>query len=317
MNNPKDDKVDFKWLTKYLAGEATPEEAIEVDDWILHSEDNRRLFEQMAATWEGMNNIPFEATRRTSLYRVSLYRMGIAASLIVLFGAIWLLVRLPRKDVSGNTTPAAISYITKRAGSAILRDTLPDHSMVVQYTNSILQYTSDFNTGNREMHLTGEAWFNVASNPAKPFVLKIGKLRVTVLGTSFNVQQSPSRIEVSVKTGSIMMSTDSDSLIVKAGRKGIYDIKENRFILQNSFNLNEQGYATRVLTFENTALKDIVAQIEKAYGVSVVFRDEHLKDLTMSSSFDNDSITYIFDVISVTLHLKYKIENNIVYISGA
>ena len=114
-----------------------------------------------------------------------------------------------------------------------------------------------------------------------------------------------------------MMFNDSDSLIVKTGQKGIYDIKDNKFTLFSSFNINDQGYATKVLTFENITLKEIAAQIEKAYGVTVVFRNEKIKDLTMSSSFDNNTITYIFDVISITLHVNYKIENKVVYISGS
>ena len=318
MNDHKDNNPDFQLLARYLAGESTPEEAVDVDDWILHCEDNLKLFEQVSAAWQGATeNIPQQTRRPVPLRKLTRYGAGIAASLLLLFGGLWLLVRSPQKKPSDTIASAGTSFITKRAGKDILRDTLPDNSIVVQNANSTLQYASDFNTTKRELQLNGEAWFNVTPNPAKPFRISIGNIRVIVLGTVFNVQQTSASIEVAVKKGSIMMFNDSDSLIVNTGRKGVYNITENKFILLNSFDLNEQGYATRVLTFENIPLKEIAAQIEKAYGVTVVFRDEKLKDLTMSSSFDNDPITYIFDVISVTLHVNYKIENKVVYISGA
>jgi transmembrane sensor len=327
MNDDRNDKIDYPLLAKYLAGESTPEEAIAVDHWILHSENNRRVFEQVSAAWQG--NARQGETGRSGtptgrliilrrLYRARTHlgvRVGIAASLLILCGALWLLVRSPQTRPSATNTANTISYITKRAGKDILRDTLPDGSVVVQNTNSILQYSSDFNSRNRTLQLDGEAWFDVASKPAQPFRLQIGRLRVTVLGTSFSVQQSAATVEVAVKTGSVLLSDDADSLIVKTGHKGIYDRIANKFILLNSFNSNDQGYATRVFMFENSTLGDIAAQIDKAYGVKVVFRDEKLKGLTMSSSFDNNSITYIFDVISITLHVNYKIENNVVYIS--
>ncbi|MBN9380403.1 MAG: FecR family protein [Chitinophagaceae bacterium] len=321
MDNSKFNNFDYTLLAKYLSGEATPEEAIEVDDWIMSSENNRLLFEQASTAWQG--NAPFQAGHAIKPLKrtIYLYRVGIAASLLLLAGALWLLVRPDQKSPPGHIISDAVSSVTKWAHKDILRDTLPDNSIVVQSTNSVLQYASDFSTGNREVHLAGEAWFNVTPNKAKPFLLHIGNLRVTVLGTSFNVQQGPSKIEISVKTGSVMMwvhsDSLSDSLIVKAGQQGIYDIKENKFILFNSFNINDQAYATKILSFENSTLKEIVAQVEKAYGIRVVFLNEKLKNLTMSSSFDNNSIEYIFEVISITLHVNYKIKNNVVYISSS
>jgi ferric-dicitrate binding protein FerR (iron transport regulator) len=324
MNDPTLDNPDFTLLARYLSGESSPEEAMAIDDWIMHSEKNRLLFEQVSAAWQGIDNVPVpsilpqagQAIPVNSFKRtIAIYRVGMAASLLALSVALWLLVHSPQKKLSGNINSDAISYVTKWAHKGFLRDTLPDNSIVIQNTNSVLQYSSDFNTGNRELHLAGEAWFDVTPNKAKPFLLNIGDLQVLVLGTSFNVQQSPSRIEISVKSGSVKLSIDSDSLIVKAGQQGIYDIKENKLLLLKSFNINDQAYATKILNFENSTLKEIAGQVERAYGVRVVFLDEKLKDLTMSSSFDNNSIEYIFEVISITLHVNYKINNNVVYIS--
>jgi type II secretory pathway component GspD/PulD (secretin) len=102
---------------------------------------------------------------------------------------------------------------------------------------------------------------------------------------------------------------------VKAGQKGIYSRSQQAFRLLRSFNVNDLGYATRVFNFDNVTLKEIAERIEKAYGITVVFGHERLKNLTMSSSFDNNTVQYVFDVISVTLNIRYRIDNKTVYIS--
>ena len=76
------------------------------------------------------------------------------------------------------------------------------------------------------------------------------------------------------------------------------------------------AYATRVFDFENVSLKQIAAQLEKAYGITVVFRNKKLEGCPMSSSFENRSVNYIFDVISATLNVSCDIDGKTVYISG-
>lgn len=318
MNDQRDKHVNYELLGKFLAGEASPEEAMEVDDWIQQSAENRILFEQVSASWRG---IPVQATPASYL-KFRKYWIGVAASLLIVCSSLLLLYRSNHHKAvnispSGSHPSDNISLVTRNAGNEPVRDTLPDQTIVVQNIHSTVKYANNFNIAARDIQLDGEAWFNVTPNPARPFVIQVGDIRVVVLGTSFNISENASRIEASVKTGTIMMSDAADSLIVKAGQKGTYNTSEKKFSLSSTFNANDQGYATKMLNFENVPLKEIAAQIEKAYGVTVVFQNDSLKNLTMSSSFDNNSITYIFDVISITLHVKYKIENKTVYISGS
>ena len=328
--------VNYELLGKFLSGEASPEEAIEVDDWIGQSAENRILFEQVSASWKGMPvQSPVSSQSTVSSLKLHKYWIGIAASFLIVCGSLFLFFKSSHHHADGisqaggisssdshtpgndSHPPDNISFMTRQAGNEIVTDTLPDRSVVVQNVHSQLQYANNFNIAAREIQLNGEAWFNVTPNPARPFIIHVGDIRVVVLGTSFNISDDSSRIEVSVKTGSIMMSNDTDSLVVKAGQQGTYNKSDKKFKLSPKFNANDQGYATKILNFENIPLKEIAAQIEKAYGVTVVFQDDSLKNLTMSSSFDNNPITYIFDVISITLHVKYTIENKTVYIRGS
>jgi ferric-dicitrate binding protein FerR (iron transport regulator) len=321
--------VDVELLGKYLSGEAAPEEAMAIDSWLAASAENRTLYEQVSAVWEQglqqpVHQLPVKEAvwvgiashlprnPQPKVFSLRNYeRRLLAAACVLVVVAAGIFFLLSRKK-----DPAVLQYITQKAGVPILRDTLPDHSIVVQNSYSVLQYPAGFSGPGRALSLAGEAWFDVQTDAARPFVISVGGIQVKVIGTSFNVRQSDSTIETLVKTGRVMMYNASDTILINAGQKGVYNAREHTFHLINSFNANDLGYATRVFNFENAELKDIAGHIEKAYGISVVFASEKLKHLSMSSSFDNNTLAYIFDVISVTLNTRYRIENKTVYISG-
>jgi len=165
--------------------------------------------------------------------------------------------------------------------------------------------------------LNGEAWFNVTPNPAQPFIITAGPIQIKVIGTSFNVRTNNDAIEVAVKTGVVRMFNNIDSISVTAGQKGIYQISTRQFVIKEKFNSNEVAYATKYFNFENATLKEIAGQLQKAYGIKIIITNKNIENCTLSSSFDNKSIEYIFDVLAMTLNIQYRIEQKTVYISGS
>jgi ferric-dicitrate binding protein FerR (iron transport regulator) len=229
-----------------------------------------------------------------------------------LAGSILWLLFVPGKKMVGKP-----DYITKTAGGTILQDTLPDHSAITLAQHATLKYPVDFNDRKREVVLTGEGWFHVVANPRKPFIISAGNVFIRVTGTSFSVRQTDTLIETCVKTGTVMMYNEQGSVKVTAGHKGVYSVIKNKFSSADSFNINAIGFATGIFTFENTSMKEIAGQLEKAYGITIVFENEKLKDCTISCSFDNKPVKYIFDVIAVTLNIRWYMRNKTVYINGS
>lgn len=308
-------------LGKYFSGEASPEEAIAVDDWIRQHPDHRRLYNEAAEAWDNATGAPRyqlpdeaallreikeQATRQQP--RVTTWR--VAAALLLLLGAAALYFML-RPSLPGHKSAP---MVTRQTTTGIYRDTLPDHSLVVLNSHSSIKYLPG---ETRQIQLAGEAWFNVTSDPLKPFIVSVGNLRIEVLGTAFNVRQLPGVIEVAVSSGAVKVSREDTAVTVKAGQQLSYDTRTQRFSMENTLNPNETGYATRVFNFENAALKEIIAQLEKAYGIKVILENERLGNCTMSSAFENKPIQYVFEVISITLNVQCRFENDRVYISGA
>jgi len=329
MNNNNHIDVDHL-LGKYLAGEASPAEAIQLEAWLAASPANKQLFEQISNIWGSLSSeenctIPDKeaffkdiknrasqpSLSKTIRLKKAFAFTKIAASIIGIAGAVILFAVLTKKKQSPHTIA-----IIRQTEQTILNDTLPDGSIAILNNHSLLQYPHQF-TGNREVQLTGEAFFNVTPNASRPFIISAGPVHIKVTGTSFNVRRGADSIEVVVRTGIVRMYNDKDSLTLNAGKKGIYRISTHRFSIMDTFNANEVAYATKIFNFENASLKEIAGQLQKAYGIKIVITNKDLEACTMSSSFDNKSIEYIFEVLAMTLNIQYRIEQKTVYISGS
>lgn len=113
----------------------------------------------------------------------------------------------------------------KISSANISKVILPDGSIVWLKAYSKLSYPEQFSDTNREVKLEGEALFEVAENPKKPFVITCGELKTTVLGTSFNIRANRKDIEVNVLTGKVALSSEySDSnMILLPNEMGVFD----------------------------------------------------------------------------------------------
>lgn len=329
MSNNNHTNANYMLLSRYLSGEASPEEAIQLEAWIAADNANKQQFEQLSKVWSTISSeeaciipdkeaffnhlrerLPQSPTAKS--ISLKLTWLKIAASIILIAGAVMLYTVL-RTNVQPNTA----ATVSRQTQQNILNDTLPDGTLAVISNNTLLQYPNEFTRTSRSVVLNGEAWFNVTPNPAQPFIITAGPLQIKVIGTSFNVRTNNDIIEVAVKTGVVRMFTNIDSISVTAGQKGIYQISTRQFTIKEKFNLNEVGYATKYFNFENATLKEIAGQLQKAYGIKIVITNKNLENCTLSSSFDNKPIEYIFDVLAMTLNIQYRIERKTVYISGS
>ena len=329
MSNNNHTNPDYMLLGRYLSGEASPEEAIQLEEWIAADNANKQQFEQLSKVWSIISSgeaciipdkeaffnqlkerLPQPHTIKTTSLKLTWLK--IAASIILIAGAVMLFAVLRK-----NVQPKTAVTVNRQTQQSILNDTLPDGTLAIVSNNTLLQYPGEFTGTTRSVTLKGEAWFNVTPNPAQPFIITAGPLQIKVIGTSFNVRTNSDIIEVAVKTGVVRMFNNIDSISVTAGQKGIYQINTRRFVIKEKFNPNEVAYATKIFNFENATLKEIAGQLQKAYGIKIVITNKNLEHCTLSSSFDNKPIEYIFDVLAMTLNIQYRIEQKKVYISGS
>lgn len=321
--------IDDQLLAKYLSGEASPEEAMQVAQWLEADPGNMALFHQISAAWNEFSTgephqLPdkqlFWSTIKQQLNqpekqqpsgKIWMMRIGIAASFLLIIS---LLIR--HFNSPGNTQPpvTADQLVHRQTADDIVKETLPDGSIVNLAAYSGISYPARWK-GNRTVTLTGMASFDVQSNAADPFIVKAGPVTIKVLGTNFFVYQDSAEIKVNVHTGKVRMYGGGDSLTLLPEQQGIYDIKEKRIDLVEPYP-QRLSKEVKALNFQNTTLREVAQALEDHYGVDIIFENRELAHCTISAGFDNQSLDYVLEVISATLNIKYRKDNKNVYLSG-
>lgn len=267
------------------------------------------------------------------------YRGAVAAgSLIILFLVILFVRRMPATSPSVSR-PIPSEYVqTSKAGERKSFQ-LPDGSKVMLNAGSSLRIPVGFNRSTREISLEGEAFFDVAHDGSKPFVIHTSRMDIKVLGTSFNVKAYPgeARTETSLLTGSVevllkdgrnekFILHPSEKIIVLNSAKPVarpdpvraktpvaatthYKIERLRFNNRDS-SLLEISWTESRLAFNDDSFEAIALQLERWYNVSIRFDDESVKQFRFTAIFDKKTIAQVLDALQLSRPFTYRIEED-------
>ena len=200
---------------------------------------------------------------------------------------------------------------------------LPDGSIVTLNRNSKIDFPTEFESDIREVFIEGEGFFDVTPNPEKPFIIHAGNANIKVLGTSFNVNAYPENenVEVVVSTGKVQVYTEelnkasSHEVILDPGDKGIYVNASKELLKMQNLDANYIAWKTRHLIFSETSLKEVIEQLNKLYGIEIKTVDPALEEMSYSGHFENNSIDFILEVISLTLNIEVNEEDNCYFLN--
>jgi len=331
----KDLDKHIELIPKYLAGEAKQEEIQELFNWIELDIANKKQFEEYKQAWDFSETgfdaevsaidideewtffnkqitskkeakiIPLQHPEKKK-WSVAQYAAAIAAVFVIGFGILYLFN--PK-----NTELVAENKIIER--------NLPDGSLISLNTHSELEYSKKFNTKSRNVNLKGEAFFKVEHNPEKPFIVDAGKLKIEVVGTSFNVnaKNPEGDVEVTVESGIVLIyakEDKSDSVMLHAGDKANFNNKKKDIQKKQNDNVNYLAWKTKKLVFEKTKLQDIVKILNKTYDAHIVIKNPSLKKCTLTNDFNDQSLESILIVLKATLDIQIKKKGNVYEISG-
>lgn len=230
-------------IAGYLSGNITEEERALVDAW-REKDDNETLFNECREVWELLAKdresiLPdtdlawkkiSESIKTPQLKKKetrSFYRLAAAACIMVPVLIYFLLFHKPAGEVvkpaqiAEHTTPAFTEIYTT---DSLAQFYLPDSSRVLLNKGSRLTYPEKFGPDSRYACLTGEAFFEIKPDAARPFFVEAGESMIKVLGTSFNVNhRSGADVELTVVTGTVEFSTSTipgkPKLVIVEGRK--------------------------------------------------------------------------------------------------
>ena len=254
-----------------------------------------------------------------------------AALLILLVGASFFLYN------RGSVHPGQQNTIVTRLGSKSGL-TLPDGSEVWLNADSKIEYSRDFGKDTREVTLTGEAYFDVAKDSLRPFIVRTAFMDVKVLGTAFNIRAYKNEInsqatlvrgavEVDLKNrgGKTIFLKPNEKIVVKnnsdnnAENAGKQNSGEPEIVVTKVSVLSDEVPAEALwiknkLAFDQMRFEDIALELERWYGVKINIHNEKLKGKTFSGVFENKSIDEVISALQVAAKFQYTNKNNTIEI---
>ncbi|WP_207510931.1 FecR family protein [Longitalea luteola] len=186
-----------------------------------------------------------------------------------------------RTDHPGGHSPSFNTLTTPRGGQYKL--TLPDGSNVWLNAASSITYPTAFTAKERVVTITGEAYFEVAKNAARPFIVKKGTTSVTVLGTHFNVNayEDEANLKVTLLEGSVKVSSEAGnrkwenkaehSAILKPGQQAVVK-PHSPLAINYSPDIDKvMAWKNGIFNFHRASLQEVMRQLSRWYNVDVIY----------------------------------------------
>lgn len=213
----------------------------------------------------------------------------------------------------GTSNEMAYNTLSNPRGSKVISLTLGDGSKVWLNAASTLKYPTAFVGKERKVEITGEAYFEVAHNPAMPFRVSKGGTSVQVLGTHFNVNayDDESSVIVTLLEGSVNLSNAKRKLptVIKPGQQA--KISENGNIqLANDVDVDEvMAWKNGLFYYKEADIEIIMRQVSRWYNVEVVF-EKPVQEKFYAEVSRNTSVTTLLKMLETTKAVHFKIEGN-------
>lgn len=198
----------------------------------------------------------------------------------------------------------------------ILVKTLDDGSTIYLASDASLSYPKSFSAKERDVSLQGEALFDVAKNPEKPFLIETEKVIVRVLGTAFKVKSSADgAFELAVKRGRVRVTEKEGGGSLEVGAGEFVSFVGNHLFKQQTGNQQVFERYTSRMRFKDEALENIVKVINQNNDSVVVIKGDLLKKSRLNVRFYNNKIGEMTHIITLALNLKREIRQDTIYIS--
>ncbi|WP_305952192.1 FecR family protein [Emticicia oligotrophica] len=197
---------------------------------------------------------------------------------------------------------------------------LEDGSSVILEKNSKISIPKHFEADKRTVILSGEAFFEIAKNPRRPFYVYANEVITKVLGTSFRVRafENDKKITVKVKTGKVSVfsqnkqlldTPESKGLILLPNQQAIYNRPTDvlsKHLVETPMPLLTNDATALPEYFDEQSVSNILEVIERRYGVKIIYDEELLSRCVITTRLRDESLYEQLDLICTIIGATYK-----------
>ncbi|MTI89622.1 MAG: DUF4974 domain-containing protein [Balneolaceae bacterium] len=344
--NPDFEKIDWTLLAKYFSGNTTEAENKLIKEWAESSPKNRTILKTTREAWEASKTTrqvwdtdaawarlsketqkqpktsPSTVVKPLHKSKPASWKQFLKVAAVLLIAAsIGILSyqnEAPETSEAIEQPPVVKEFTNHKGQRSTLQ--LPDNSKVFLAADSRLILQPHFNEKERRVFIEGKAYFEIAKDANRPFIVETDYGRIEVLGTKFNVDAFPEsdQQEVAVAEGRVAFSTNENiqqPAILTAGKLGILPFNGDKITVQDIENIDfYRGWTQDRLIFKDTPLTSVITRLERWYGIECEIKSDEIASKKLTSTFENQQLNEVLDAIALSLDIEHtKTENTHVF----
>jgi len=325
---------DFQSFKKYMegAGSDSGPDTFDIEQWLTDPEKVAELHQKSIQFWD---DIPLDPdvpeydgmrildrihhqiklsearfmTPNKPAERFIAYITRVAAVLLipVLLTAVFFYSKV-------STSPKATSYSEIYAPVGTRTSfSLPDGSTGWMNGGSTLKFSSLFSGKTRQVELTGEAYFNVTKNKARPFIVSTANIEVKVYGTSFNVMAYPDETttEVTLEQGKVEVYKKKHNAVESIGilnpdQECIYNHSSDSRKIIPVRSSEIISWKDGKLIFKYEPFSEVIHKINRWYNVNIVIKDKVLESYVYYGTFRDETLDEVLKLMKLTAPITYR-----------
>ena len=290
-----------------LAGTISPEDTKSLDQELDTNPEAQEQFEYLKDIWEtsgklGSNiNLDLEKSwtefkelrQKPKAQQVVFWPWvsTVAASILLVVGAF---LFFSIEETRYSTLPNEIKKVN-----------LPDGSMVTLRGASTLTYDEGFFGNRRDVDFTGQAFFEVARDEERAFIIESLGSVTRVLGTSFDLQAYPDlgQVNINVVSGRVEFSNTKKGMVLTKGLSAALDRKTQSIHVKES-NINDLSWNTQLLEFDDATMDEVVRDLINHFNIGIILETKTIGNCRFTGKFDQPTLDEIFQALELTLNIK-------------
>ncbi|MDD2381304.1 MAG: FecR family protein [Mariniphaga sp.] len=347
--------IPWNCIVNYLKGHVKPHEQATVNNWLEEDKSHSIIFSEIEHVYSLTSSVPRffypdeekaweEIKRQLNKKDKSNKFCSKWAKVAAIFLLAFVSGGIGHYFLSQNSEPIEpplqVEYVAPLGSRSFLK--MPDGSKIWLNAGTTIIYQTTFGSFNRDVKLTGEAFFEIAKNQAIPFVVQTSEINITALGTQFNVKAyaDEKTIETTLIKGSVKLESTkfklAEEVILTGTEKAVYT-KQSKEIdrIWNNKTVKEHETAKptpelKIITsiepdpiiswkderwiINNEKLVSLSKKLERRYAVNIIFDNELLKEYSFGGTLEDETLEQVLDAICSSSPIKYVIEGKSVYI---
>lgn len=311
--------LEFKILA-YLSGELDEKESRQLEQWVASSDANQKAFSEAEKIYKAaeLNTEKFEPNvdrawdaivnaidQKKVSSKAVLYRLAAMITLAIGLGFSVLYMQNNTEQLVATTAENEIKKIE-----------LADGSVIWLNENSVFKYPKELSDGERIVSLSGQAYFDIAKDPQRPFRITGEKATVEVLGTSFDLVSKANYANVNVNSGLVAFAlTNNDEVKIVLAKGDQATVEKNTLKKNESYDDNASSWMTKDFIFKSSPLSQVVETLSDHFNVKFKV-DDTIKNCLITSAFENKELDEILETLQVIANIKHEKKGKTIRLTG-